>query len=49
MEKYHVLIVTAWQEQVKHASVLFAAEANAHVKQQHFSTSLPCSWLPPSF
>ena len=31
------------------ASVLFAAEANTHVKEQHSSTSLPCSWLPLSF
>ena len=31
------------------ASVLFAAEANTHVKSQFSSTSLPCSWLPPSF
>ena len=31
------------------SSVLFAAEANTHVKEQHSSTSLPCSWLPPSF
>jgi len=31
------------------ASVLFAAEANTHVKEQHSSTSLLCSWMPPSF
>ena len=24
-------------------------EANTHVKEQHSSTSLPCTWLPPSF
>ena len=31
------------------AGVLFAAEANTQVKQQHSCTSLPCAWLPPSF
>ena len=31
------------------AAVLFAPEANTLVKQQHSSTSLPCTWLPPSF
>ena len=31
------------------AAVLFAAYENTKVKEQHSSTSLPCSWLPPSF
>ena len=31
------------------AALLFAAEANTQLKSQHASTSLPCSWLPPSF
>ena len=31
------------------AALLFAAEANTQLKSQHSSTSLPCSWLPPSF
>jgi len=31
------------------ASVLFAAEANSLTKLQFSSTSLPCSWLPPTF
>jgi len=31
------------------AAVLFAAEANALTKSQFSSTSLPCSWLPPTF
>ena len=31
------------------AVLLFAAEANTQLKSQHSSTSLPCSWLPPSF
>jgi len=29
--------------------VLFAAEANSITKLQFSSTSLPCSWLPPTF
>ena len=31
------------------AAVLFTAEGNTRVKSQFSSTSLPCSWLPPSF
>ena len=31
------------------AALLFAAEANTQVKSQFSCTSLPCSWLPPSF
>ena len=31
------------------AAVLFAAEANSLTKLQFSSTSLPCSWLPPTF
>ena len=31
------------------AAVLFAAEANSIMKRQFTSTSLPCSWLPPTF
>jgi len=31
------------------AAILFAADANTQVKQQQSCTSLPCSWLPPSF
>ena len=31
------------------AAVLFADEANAITKRQFSSTSLPCSWLPPTF
>jgi len=31
------------------AAVLFAAEANTLTKRQLTSTSLPCSWLPPTF
>ena len=31
------------------AAVLFAAEANSITKRQFTSTSLPCSWLPPTF
>lgn len=31
------------------AAVLFAAEANSITKRQFSSTSLPCSWLPPTF
>lgn len=31
------------------AAVLFVAEANTQVKQQQSCTTLPCSWLPPSF
>lgn len=31
------------------AAVLFAAEANSITKWQFTSTSLPCSWLPPTF
>ena len=30
-------------------AVLFAAEANTLTKRQLTSTSLPCSWLPPTF
>ena len=31
------------------AAVQFAAEANSITKRQFSSTSLPCSWLPPTF
>ena len=31
------------------AAVLFTAEANTQIKNRTSSTSLPCSWLPPSF
>ncbi len=31
------------------ASVLFALEANTQLKKRTSCTSLPCSWLPPSF
>jgi len=31
------------------ASVLFAAQTNTETKSQFSSTSLPCSWLPPTF
>ena len=31
------------------AAVLFTAEANTQVKNHTSSTSLPCTWLPPSF
>ena len=31
------------------AAVLFAAQINTETKRQFTSTSLPCSWLPPSF
>ena len=31
------------------AAVLFAAQVNTEAKHQFTSTSLPCSWLPPSF
>ena len=31
------------------AAVLFAAQINTETKHQFTSTSLPCSWLPPSF
>jgi len=31
------------------AAVLFTAEANSQFKQQTSSTSLPCTWLLPSF
>ena len=31
------------------AALLFTAEANTQVKSQFSCTSLPCSWLPPSF
>ena len=31
------------------AAVLFAAQTNTLTKRQFSSTSLPCSWLPPSF
>ena len=31
------------------AALLFAAETNTQLKGQFASTSLPCSWLPPSF
>ena len=31
------------------AAVLFTAEGNTRVKSQFSSTSLPCSWLLPSF
>ena len=31
------------------AALLFAVETNTQLKSQFSSTSLPCSWLPPSF
>lgn len=31
------------------AALLFSAEANTQAKQQFSSTSLPCSWIPPSY
>lgn len=31
------------------AALLFTAEANSQFKQQTSSTSVPCTWLPPSF
>ena len=31
------------------AAVLFAAQTNALTKYQFSSTSLPCSWLTPTF
>ena len=31
------------------AALLFTAEANTQAKQQFASTSLPCSWIPPSY
>ena len=31
------------------AAVLFALEANMQARKSMSSTSLPCSWLPPSF
>ena len=31
------------------AAVLFALEANTQVKKSMSCTSLPCTWLPPSF
>ena len=31
------------------AALLFTAKANTQAKQQFASTSLPCSWIPPSY
>jgi len=31
------------------AALLFAAQTNTELKTQYTCTSLPCSWLPPSF
>ena len=31
------------------AAILFTLDANVHAKKSMSCTSLPCSWLPPSF
>lgn len=31
------------------AAILFVLDANSHFKESQSCTSLPCSWLPPSF
>ena len=31
------------------AGILFTLDANVHAKKSMSCTSLPCSWLPPSF
>ena len=46
----HCTCVAGIGEACSHvAALLFTAEANSQLKSQHSSTSLPCSWLPPSF
>ena len=42
-------IAHAWQACSHIAALLFTLEANTQLKSQFASTSLPCSWLPPSF
>ena len=54
MERFYVATVHVWLaglgEACSHVvAVLFAAQTNTLTKHQFSSTSLPCSWLPPSF
>ena len=46
----HCICMAGLGEACSHiAALLFAVETNTQLKSQFASTSLPCTWLPPSF